>query len=85
MKLADPDTVQSPCPPPADAHPQAAAEKGLQEGRLAHSAGAHHLAQENIPLRLPLLLIQPLLTSDCGQTARVSGTEGAAREGLGSG
>lgn len=54
----------------SDAHPQTAAEEGLQKGGFAHSAGSHHLAQEDVPLRLPLLLIQPLLTRDCGQTAK---------------
>lgn len=57
-------------------HPQGTAKEGLQEGRLAHSSGPHHFAQENVPLRLSLFLVQRFLTGDCGKMARTSESEG---------
>lgn len=62
--------------PAHKAHPQATAEEGLQEGRLAHSSSPHHITQKNVPLCLSLLLVQALLTSDCGWMARTTKNEG---------
>lgn len=85
------DSFQNPCPSGPrtahmDTHPQAMAKESLQEGGLAHSAGPYHLAQENVSLRLSLLLVQPLLPGDCGQGARMNVREGLpGRHWLGAG
>lgn len=45
----------------AATHRQAPAEEGLQEGGLACAPRSQHLAQEHVPLGLPLLQVNPLL------------------------
>lgn len=80
----------------AATHRQAPAEEGLQEGGLACAPRSQHLAQEDIPLGLPFLQVNPLLPGHWQGDERVvrasrelscerRGGRGCTCEGLGLG